>query len=66
MTRSYKRLYAPATYWNIRVPKKFKESARKLADHFSTSPAEIARRGIEKELDHLEKIREEFKTNERN
>lgn len=54
MTRAYRRMKDGA-YWNIRVPGTVKERAKKLAEHLKTTPSEIARAGIEKYVEFLEK-----------
>lgn len=54
MTRPYEKLSESGTYWNIRVPHRFKERARRLGVMLGISPAAIARDGIERELDRLD------------
>jgi len=51
--RHYEKLSESGTYWNIRVPVRFKELAKELAEKMGTSSAKIARDGIEKELMRL-------------
>jgi len=54
MSRPYEKLSEEGTYWNIRVPVRYKTKARKLAERLGISPAAIARNGIRKELKFLE------------
>ena len=53
MTRPYEKLSAEGTYWNIRVPVRFKEKANEFAKILGVTPAKIARDGIENELRRL-------------
>ncbi len=54
MTRPYEKLSETGCYWTIRVPVRYKAKARELAVTLSTTPAQIARDGIEKELEFLQ------------
>ena len=54
MSRPYEKLSEEGTYWNIRVPVRYKTKARELAAKLGISAAEIARNGIEKEINFLE------------
>ena len=54
MSRPYEKLSEEGTYWNIRVPVRYKTKARELAAKLGISAAEIARNGIKKEINFLE------------
>ena len=64
MARPYRRLNEPSSYWTIRVPDKLKKRARALARRLGISPAEIARNGINKELDLLERENKKIRARE--
>jgi hypothetical protein len=53
MTRPYEKLSQEGTYWNIRVPVRFKEKAKEFGRILGISPSKIARDGIESELKRL-------------
>ena len=53
MSRPYEKLSAEGTYWNIRVPVRFKEKAKEFGRILGVSPSKIARDGIEGELKRL-------------
>ena len=64
MARAYKRMIR-GTYWNIRVPEKLKARAKRMASRLKTTPSEIARNGIEKELNFLERENDRWSTSEK-
>ena len=53
MSRPYEKLSQEGTYWNIRVPVRFKEKAKEFGRILGVSPSKIARDGIESELKRL-------------